>query len=147
VFRMMFGQLGTYLIEEGKKDKAKEVLDYGLKVLPDYNVPYDFYSSRTIASGYYQLGETEKAKQIYDVLVGNSLKTLKWFSGLSSQKYGGAVEDARRELAYLQYLLPDYQQINPQAFEAANKEFDRYRQQYEQYMNSRQARQKGGLNR
>jgi tetratricopeptide (TPR) repeat protein len=144
---MMFGQLGGYLIEEGKKDKAKEVLDYSLKVLPDYNVPYDFYSARWIASGYYQLGEIEKAKPIYDTLVGNSLKTLKWFSRLSPQMYGSTVEQARMELVYLQYMLPDYQKINPQAYEAASKDFDRYRQQFEQYMNSRQARQRGGLNR
>jgi tetratricopeptide (TPR) repeat protein len=147
VFRMMFGQLAGYLIKEGRKDKAKEVLDYSLKVLPDYNIPYDFYSVRGIANGYYQLGEIEKAKKIYDVLVANSLKTLKWFSRLSPQMYGGAVEDARRELVYLQNMLPNYQHINPQAYEAANRDFNIYIQQFEQYMNSRQARQKGGLNR
>jgi len=147
VFRMMFGQLSSYLIEEGKKDKAKEVLDYGLKALPDYNVPYDPYSTQAIAAGYLQVGEIEKAKNIYDVLVGNSLKTLKWFSRLSPQKYGGTVEEARRELYYLQIMLPNYQKANPQAFEAANKDFERYWQQFNQYMSSRQARQKGGLNR
>jgi len=147
VFRRMFGQLSSYLIEEGKKDKAKEVLDYGLKVLPDYNVPYDFYSTQAIASGYYQVGDTVKAKQIYDVLVNNSLKTLKWFSRLSPQMYGSVANEAYRELFYLQELLPIYQRLNPQAFETANKDFERYFQQYNRYMNSRQAHQKGGLNR
>ena len=147
VFRGMFGQLGSYLIEEGKKDKAKEVLDYSLKVLPEYNVPYDFYFTREIANGYYQLGDTVKAKQIYDVMVNNSLKTLNWFSKLNSQMYGSVTEEARRELVFLQNMLPNYQHVNPQAYESASKDFSRYLQQYEQYMNSRQGRQRGGLNR
>ena len=146
-FRGMFGQLGGYLIEEGKKDKAKEVLDYGLKMLPDYNIPYDFISMREFANGYYQLGDTVKAKEIYDALVNNSLKTLNWFSRLSPQMYGSVVEEARRELTFLQMMFPNYQKVNPQAFETVNKDFSRYVQQFEQYMNSRQARQRGGLNR
>jgi tetratricopeptide (TPR) repeat protein len=147
VFRGMFGQLGNYLIEEGKKDKAKEVLDYGIKSIPDYNVPYDFYSTREIANAYYQIGDIENAKKIYDVLVANSLKTLNWYSRLNPQMYGGNLEEIRRELTLLQYLLPNYQHVNPQKFDVANKDFSRYAQQYEQYMGSGQARQRGGLNR
>jgi len=145
-FRMMFGQLGRYLIAEGKTDKAKEALDYGLKVLPEGNVPYDYFSANEFASEYYQLGDTVQARKIYDVLVGNSLKTLKWFSKLSPQMYVGVMEDARRELYFLQRMLPNYQQVNPEAFQTANSDFERYVQQFEQYLNSRQARQRGGAN-
>jgi len=118
-----------------------------LKMLPDYNIPYDFISMREFANGYYQLGDTVKAKEIYDALVNNSLKTLNWFSRLSPQMYGSVVEEARRELTFLQMMFPNYQKVNPQAFETVNKDFSRYVQQFEQYMNSRQARQRGGLNR
>jgi tetratricopeptide (TPR) repeat protein len=147
VFRMMFGQLGIDLIEEGKKDKAKEVFDYGLKVLPDYNLPYDYFSANEIARGYYQLGEIEKAKKIYDVLVNSSLKTLKWFSQLSPQQYGSTLNEARRELYFLQNMLPVYQSVNPEAFQTANNDFGRYMQQFQQYVNPRQGRQMGGANR
>jgi len=147
VFRMMFGQLGRYLIEEGKPDKAKEVLDHGLTVLPDYNVPYDYYSTNEIAKAYFQLGENEKTRSIYDVLVSNSLKSLKWYSRLNPQLYGQTLDDIRRELYFMQSMLPIYQKVNPKAFDAANNDFGRYVQQFEQYLNSRQARQMGGANR
>jgi len=145
-FRMMFGMLGRHLLAEGKTDKAKEALDYGLKSLPDYNVPYDYYSAFEIGNLYYKLGETDKARKVYDILVNNSLKTLKWFSGLSPQQYAGIMDEARRELYYLQSLMQDYKQINPTAYDAAYNDYVRYIQQFEQFYRPRQARQSGGVN-
>lgn len=146
-FRSLFGRLGRDLIDEGKKDKAKEVLDYGLKALPDYNMPYDFYSTFEIARGYYLLGEIGKAKSIYDALINNSLKSLKWYSRLSPQKYAEISDEVRRELYYVQNLLPNYQNINPENYNACVNDFNRYMQQFEQYIKSSQARQRGGANR
>ena len=143
VFRMMFGQLSRYLIEEGKTDKAKEVLDRSLTVLPECNVPYDYYSTSEIAKAYYLLGDKEKAKDIYDKLVSSSLKSLNWYSRLDPQMYAGVVssEDVLRNLMYLRNMLPLYQQLNPKAYEAAVNDYNRY---YEQYMNFQQVRRGGG---
>jgi len=147
VFRMMFGKLGQYLIDEGKPEKAKEVFDYGLKVLPEYNLPYDYYSINEIARGYYQLGETEKAREIYDILVGNSLRTLRWFSKLNTQQYAGILEEANRELQILQSLLYNYQRIDKEASDIYISEFNNYLQQFEKFINSTQTNQRGGRNR
>jgi len=147
VFRMMFGQLAGYLIEEGKTGKAKEALDYGLKVLPEYNVPYDYLYDNGIAKAYYQLGDTVKAGLIYDVLISNSLKSLKWYSRLSPQKYAETANEIRRELYFVQNMLANYQQINPKAYDTSASDFNRYFKQFEQYINSRQARLRGGANR
>jgi len=147
VFRMMFAKLGRYLIDEGKTEKAKEVLDYGLKVLPEYNVPFDFYSSFEIGRSYLQLGDIESARKIYDVLASNSMKTIKWLSGLNAQQYTNSLDELRREMYYMRYILQDYQKVNPEAFDIYSKEFSKYVQQIEQYMKVRQVRQRGGLNR
>jgi len=147
VFRMMFGKLGRYLINEGKKDKAKEVFDYSLKVLPEYNIPYDYFSTNEIAKGYYQIGDIEKARKIYDTLVDNSMKTLKWLSGLSTQKYANTLEEARRELYFLQNMLQNYQYVNPEAYKAYNNDFNNYMQQFDQFIRSRQTPFRGGANR
>jgi len=146
-FRMMFGQLAAYLIEEGKTDKAKEVLDHGITVLPDYNVPFDYFFDNGIARAYFQLGDTAKAKQIYDVAISNSLKSLKWYSGLSPQKYAETLNEIRRELIIMQNMMPLYQQIDPKASETYSRDLYRYIQQFEQFMNSRQTRLRGGANR
>jgi len=147
VFRMMFGKLGKYLINEGKTEKANEVFDYGLKVLPGYNVPYDYYSTIEIARGYYDIGEMEKAKDIYDVLTSNSMKSLKWFSGLNAQKYANTLLEVQRELYTIQSIFYNYQHVNPEAFERYIVDFNRYYQQYNQFAGSRQASQRGGTNR
>jgi len=146
MFRMMFGQLSGYLIEEGKTDKVKEVLDRAITVLPDYNVPYDYFSANEIAKSYYQIGDTEKARNIYDILINSSLKSLNWYSRLTPQMYAGVTEDVRRELIFLNSMLPVYQKVDTKAYTNANNDFQRYIQQYEQFMSGR-ARQRGGANR
>ena len=40
--RRIFSQLVQQLIREGKKDKAKAALDYAEKMIPAFNVPYDW---------------------------------------------------------------------------------------------------------
>jgi len=146
-FRMMFGQLAAYLIEEGKTDKAKEVLDYGLKVLPDYNVPYEYWFDNGIARAYYQLGDTVNARKVYDVLVNKSLKSLRWYSRLNPQMYAGTIDEIRTEFYILQNMLPFYQHVNPDAYNAAIETINKSIQQFELFMQSRQGRQRGGANR
>jgi len=146
-FRIMFAKLATYLYEEEKPEKTKEVLDYALKVIPHYNVPYHFRSTYTIASIYYRLGEINKAKELYDILINSSLKTLRWFSKFNAQQYYGVWEEVGEELYFLKNLFQDYQEINPDAYNTANEEYLRYRKQFEQYYIARQSRQGGGANR
>lgn len=40
--RRIFSQLIGQLIREGKTDKAKAALEYAEKMIPAYNVPYDW---------------------------------------------------------------------------------------------------------
>ena len=55
----IFSQLVQQLMREGKKDKAKAALDYAEKMIPAYNVPYDWQNGAVqMAEAYYQLGET-----------------------------------------------------------------------------------------
>jgi tetratricopeptide (TPR) repeat protein len=61
--RMQMSILANALIAEGKKSKAKSVLDKCLEKMPDTNVPYDA-SLFTITAGYFQIGETKKAAEL-----------------------------------------------------------------------------------
>jgi len=80
--RMQITILANALIREGKKDKAKKVLDYMMSKIKEENVPYD-PSVFTIAACYYQIGDTVTAnklsKKLFDIMehdlqVYNSLK-------------------------------------------------------------------------
>jgi tetratricopeptide (TPR) repeat protein len=146
-FRAMFGMLGQALVAEGKTEKAKAAIDYGLKVIPNYNVPYDFRSTNEIASTYYQIGEIEKAHQIYDVLLERFLKSLNWYTNLSRQDYATVTIEVRRNIAYLNNILPFYKDVQPDVYERVVKDYERYIQRYEQFLNSSSTQIRSGANR
>ena len=55
------------LLDEGKEDKAKEVLLYNLSRMTNEAIPYDYTSNQTMAM-LFQLGEKEKAIEIANIL-------------------------------------------------------------------------------
>lgn len=61
--RSTFTTLADALIDAGDTTRAKTVLDYGLKVIPNEAVPWDISSTGFVMS-YIRLGETEKAAEI-----------------------------------------------------------------------------------
>lgn len=65
--RIAFFRLADQLIREGKKDKAREVLDYSLKVIPDKSIPYDQISSNYVRF-LFTVGDTKKALEIADTM-------------------------------------------------------------------------------
>ena len=67
-YRSNFVRLATALVDEGKNEKAKIVLDKCTSTLPEYNVPYDYFMI-PIAENYYRIGETEKANEIMNRMI------------------------------------------------------------------------------
>ena len=61
--RSNFDRLASALIQEGKKDSAIKVIDRAFEVLPENNVPYNFFVVQ-LAEDYYQAGATAKADKI-----------------------------------------------------------------------------------
>ncbi|MFH1322008.1 MAG: DUF2723 domain-containing protein, partial [Bacteroidota bacterium] len=61
--RNNFARLADALLKEGKKDSAIKVLDKCLEVMPDKNVPFNFFVT-PIAEAYYRAGVPEKANPI-----------------------------------------------------------------------------------
>ena len=78
--RRIFSQLVQQLMREGKKDKAKAALDYAEKMIPAYNVPYDWQNGAVqMAEAYYQLGETAKADEMMKALADKAVEYLTWY--------------------------------------------------------------------
>ena len=144
-FRTIFGTLGQSLVKEGKFDKAKEAMDYSLKVIPEYNVPYDYFSTDYIAATYYQIGEIEKAKEIYDKMIATSLKNLNWYNRLNDGDYISVLYDVQRDLSYVQEMLSFYRDIDDESFDQYFEEFSRYIPRFESLM--QRSRVGGGQNR
>lgn len=86
--RRIFAQLAQQLMREGKKEKAKDVVDYAEKMIPAVNVPYDYQNGALqIAEVYYQLGETEKADAIVKNMADKSVEYMKWYMSLNDSRF------------------------------------------------------------
>lgn len=85
--RRVFSQLVSELIKEGKKDKALNALNYAEKMIPAYNIPYDWSNgSYQMAEAYYQLNQKEKANKIIGELAGKSLEYMRWYLSLTDNQ-------------------------------------------------------------
>jgi hypothetical protein len=61
-----------------KKARAVEVLDYGLKVIPEHLVPYDAYMGQ-YSQLYYQLEQPDKGFELDSKLANYLISEIKWY--------------------------------------------------------------------
>lgn len=110
--RMQMAILSGALINEGKKSKAKNVLDKCLAVMPDSNIPYDA-SIYTICASYYEIGETKKAnelaKKLFDIFEGD-LRIYTVQKPNHRSAYGRDIAQAKEILKRLTGLAQQYKQ-------------------------------------
>ncbi len=60
-FRNIFQRLARTLIQENQPEKAITVLDKAMEVMPEYNVPYNYFTL-LLAENYYAAGELLEEK-------------------------------------------------------------------------------------
>jgi tetratricopeptide (TPR) repeat protein len=97
----LFTPLARALINEGENEKALQVLDRAMEVLPAENVPLD-YSAVYIAEYYYILGAKEKAEALYDQMAQIAVDNLNWFFRLRPSLRSSAMLTLEQNLAILQ---------------------------------------------
>ncbi|MBC8592694.1 DUF2723 domain-containing protein [Oscillospiraceae bacterium N12] len=86
--RRIFSQLVEQLMKEGKKDKALAALEYVEKMVPAYNVPYDWLNGAAqMAEAYYQLGQTEKADKIMAAMANKAVEYLTWYLSMNDSHF------------------------------------------------------------
>jgi hypothetical protein len=76
--RNLFSRLALALIQEGKLDSAKHVLDKCMEVLPDEVLAFDMFVV-PIADAYYKAGETAKANLIAEKLSNSARDELAYY--------------------------------------------------------------------
>ncbi len=77
--RSTFNSLANTLLREGKIDKAKEVLNRSLEVMPDISIPYDYTSSQTVKL-LYMADERDRAHEIAVVIGERANEALNYLS-------------------------------------------------------------------
>jgi len=124
--RMMFLELAEALFREGKKDKCREVLDYADEMLPPCNIPYD-YTSASMASIYYALGDNEKADTIMRAVADNCTEYLHWGDTLNRDQRRSVQSTLQQQAAILGYVLQNAEHYHSEEL------VDEYYPVYQQY--------------
>ena len=124
--RRIFSQLVGQLIREGKKEKAKAALDYAEKMIPAYNVPYDFQNGAIqMAEAYYQIGEKEKADSIMKALADKAVEYLTWYLSLADRHFAiSAREITEYHLPILNSEVKLMQKYNSELAPVYDKKLD-----------------------
>ncbi len=112
--RIAFFRLADQLMREGKTDKAKEVLYYSLKVIPDKSIPYDQISSNYVRF-LFEVGDSKKALEIADIMATRADQALTYDKSGNGNRFGNPDSD----LYILQTIIEACKEAKQTA--AANK--------------------------
>ena len=104
--RRLLATLAMSLINEGKTEKAKKVLEKCEKELPDYNVPHDYgCGSLDLARAYNLTGQNQKAQQLVDQLWKKSQQYLMWYCSLDDYRFDSAQRDCMIQIYVMNQLV------------------------------------------
>lgn len=101
--RNNFARLAEALIKEGKKDKALEVLNKCLEVLPEENIPYDFFML-PVAEAFYKAGAPDKANAVTEKLADIYTEQLNYYFSLDQEKYAQISSQGNQAMSVLYRL-------------------------------------------
>jgi len=91
-YRSTLARLMEHLLKEGKKEKAKNVIDLSVK-----KMPIEFYEFYTLVepfvNGYYQVDEKEKARELWNKLAFKYQEKLAYFASLNPEEQYNIAED------------------------------------------------------
>jgi len=76
--RNLMSRLATALIQEGKMDSARVVMDLSLEKMPDSKIPYDYFVL-PLAEGYLALGDTAQGIEIMEQLSRYKMNELSYY--------------------------------------------------------------------
>ena len=140
-YRSNLARLVEVLLEEGKYDKAEVILDLAMKHMPvEY---YDYYSLlEPFIIGYFEIGETEKAMELWEKVATKYQENLIYYSGLDRERqyaYGSEIiTDIERYRSLLTILLLNAEE---EVAREKSEEFEKYQQMFQHFYGPREQRE------
>lgn len=136
-YRVNLSRLMDQLIIEGKKDKAKEIIDLAMTKMPLEK--FGYYSLvEPFAKGYYKIGEKEKAQQLLEKLIIKYQENLNYYGNLKSSEQNSVavniITDIERYRSLLQVMKENdvaFYNKNKSPFNTYVKMFDRFGREIE----------------
>lgn len=111
--RITFSRLADALIAENQTEKAKEVIDKAFEVMPEKNVPYDYFVM-FLADNYYAVGEMEKGNEVVRRLADIYEKELIYYLSLDAKNQNRLKQDIQQATQILNRLVVMTNQLYPQ---------------------------------
>jgi hypothetical protein len=137
-YRTNMARLMEKLIIEGKKDKAKKIIELALNSMPmDY---YGYYTMvEPFAGGYYEVGQKAKARQLLERLMTKYKQSLTYYSGIQPTIQNGIASDIITDIERYRSLLLvmkdrgdiEFYNTNKPAFNALVSRFPRFQRELE----------------
>ncbi len=100
-FRNIYGRLAAKLIEEGKKERAIELIDELIAVMPSNKIPHSLYSI-PLAENYYMAGATEKGRALAFEILQDYADELAYYESMPIKKKSSLRSETRRANYFLQ---------------------------------------------
>ncbi len=132
-YRANLSRLADQLIKDGKRQKALDVLNLGMKEMPfEY---YGYYSLlEDFAKYYYRAGDAAKARDLLHKLIGKYQQNLTYYKTLKSSDqtfmYWDIVSDIER---YRSLILLMKQEGDRKEYEAAKGIFNSYNEKFSRF--------------
>ncbi|MDR0833326.1 MAG: DUF2723 domain-containing protein [Candidatus Symbiothrix sp.] len=135
-FRITFAELAQTLAHEQDVKRTEAVVDRCLQVIPDHNVPFDFYyGGQELADALAQVGKTEKATKLYVQLADVVTRELNWYNRLNTNQYASVFNDVRKDIAAMQTILYYFQENAPEQMEKYRITYEESINHYQRLMN------------
>jgi tetratricopeptide (TPR) repeat protein len=129
--RSAFNTLGSALIAEGNTERAKEVINHSLEVMPDEGVPFDYVtvlSAQILADA----GDKERALELGTMLGDRAVNLLTYLVNNPEAQVDNELQKALITLQQLTYMFADlgdqekatyYQQQFTQSYDVLRNRF------------------------
>ena len=101
--RNTFNRLAETLVAEGQTDKATQVLDRGVELIPHKIVPYNYFSMM-MAETYFKAGKPEKGKEIIKTIMTDYEEQLDYFFKLNRPMRASVDEEIQRILYFMREM-------------------------------------------
>ena len=118
--RNNFSRLAEALIAKGEKEKALEVLDRCMEVMPEKNVPFDFFMVPVIEA-YYKAGNAEKANELTKKVFDLYEEEFNYLMRFDGSKYASVKSQAQQDISILYRV---FDTINRNKQEELKKELE-----------------------
>lgn len=101
--RNTFNRLAEQLNEEGQPEKAVQVLDKGVELIPHKVVPYNYFSM-LMAETYFKAGHPEKGKEIINTIMTDYKEQLDYFFKLNRPMRASVDDEIQRILYFMREM-------------------------------------------